>query len=139
MARQLRIVVPWVLRHKRRKKDGKLVAVRTQPSLNEWSRWHWRQRKAHVDRVYALVGDLVVEAGWQPPAMQKAIVTYTYWFPRNGRFDAENYGGKFLSDSLVMAGVIEDDDFAHLEPRVRMGGVDREAPRIEVLVEEVPS
>ena len=137
LARTLRITVPWVLRHKKRRRDGKLVPVRTQPSANEWRRWHWGQRKHHVDRVYALVGDLVASEGWQPPAMHRARVTYTVFFPRGGRHDPDNLSPKFLSDSLVAAGVVEDDDFEHMEPRVVSGGVDREAPRIEVLVEEV--
>lgn len=136
--RTLRLTVPWVLRHRKRRKDGKLTPVRTQPSLNEWRVWVWQRRKSHVDEVYELVGGLVVDAHWQPPAMHKARVTYVWWFPKRGRYDAENYGCKFITDALVAAGVIEDDDFAHLEPIVRMGGVDKDAPRIEVLIEEVP-
>jgi sugar phosphate isomerase/epimerase len=43
--------------------------------------------------------------------IEKAKITYIYYFPTRIRHDADNYNCKFLGDSLVQSGTLIDDDF----------------------------
>ena len=67
------------------------------------------------------------------PPPDKAMVRIDYYFPDRRRHDADNYCGKLLLDGLTKAGVIADDDFAHISLSVH-GYVDRTNPRTEINV-----
>lgn len=113
------------------------LGLRSQPSLNEWRRWHWARRAKHQRAVAEEVILLCRQAGWRfgSQPMQRARVTLTYHFPTDARRDPGNYGGKFILDALktprptvrgswtMGAGVIDDDDFKHCEEVVRLGDV----------------
>lgn len=107
-------------------------------SLNQWMRWHPMVRAKHAAQVKQDIGWLVVAAKWRGPALEKATVTYRFFFPGSRRRDPDNYlaATKFLADGLVQAGVLTDDDFAHYQPVLALGGVDKRNPRVEITVEE---
>ena len=71
-----------------------------------------------------------------PQPYLKARVTITYYFPTAMRHDADNYAGKFLLDGLTKAGVIVDDDLAHIRTHIA-GDYDKREPRTVITVREV--
>lgn len=109
-----------------------------QPSLNEWRRWHWSKRHEHQVMTAQAVQIALYATRWRPPPMDRARVTYRYYWPTARRRDPDNAMPKFLSDALVRCGVLVDDDFAHITLAIEQGGVDKQTPRIEVLIEELP-
>ena len=68
--------------------------------------------------------------------IEKADVKIVYFFPDHKRRDPDNYCGKMILDGLTAAGIIKDDDFDHIELTVKKGGVDRNFPRVELVIEE---
>ena len=106
----------------------------TPPSLNKYAGrenvWEYRERKElwrNLCAVYCRPRPKV------PPAF--AHVTITFFFGNRRRHDADNYQ-KFLLDGLVSAGVIEDDDFEHLQVTCK-GAYDKTNPRVVVEVQEM--
>jgi Holliday junction resolvase RusA-like endonuclease len=67
--------------------------------------------------------------------IEKAKITFTYYFPTKARHDADNMTPKFFMDGLTESGMIIDDDFKHIETLIVKGGYDKENPRMEVLIE----
>ena len=59
---------------------------------------------------------LVLEQGWQGEALEKANVKITWTFPDKRRRDLDNLlsATKPCLDSLVLAGVIQDDSMNHI-------------------------
>jgi len=75
------------------------------------------------------------------PKMKRCRITYTIYKPTRRRYDVMNVASvvdKFFQDALVESGVLEDDNYV-IVPEVvgRHGGIDKNNPRVEVLVEEL--
>ena len=85
----------------------------------EWTRRVWGACMAHKDRP---------KEPWE-----RSVVEITYYFPTQGRHDADNYAGKFLLDGLTKAGVIVDDDLRHISTVIR-GAYDKQNPRTEITI-----
>lgn len=65
----------------------------------------------------------------------KCKLTFRYYFPTRVRHDPNNYSGQFLTDGLVKAGIITDDDFGHIT-LILEGDYDKDNPRTEIYLEE---
>ena len=68
-------------------------------------------------------------------------ITYSIFYPTKRAFDVDNIGtviSKFTMDALVEFGIIEDDNY-HFVPEIvfEFGGIDKENPRCDVLIEEL--
>lgn len=100
------------------------------PSLNKYAgrenTWEYRGAKAEWR------GIVCAYCRPKRPPPPFAHLRITFYFADRRRHDADNYC-KFLLDGLVSAGVIADDDFAHVAYFVR-GGVDKNNPRTVVEV-----
>lgn len=111
-----------------------IIIPKLPPSLNEWSRKHWRVRHREVTEMTANLQALV--AVKKLPRFTKATVQLVYYF-RDGRHrDPDNYVPKFLLDGLRKAKIISDDNSTVLrlpQPEFR---VNRERPRTEVFISE---
>ena len=75
------------------------------------------------------------------PRMDKVIIDYVL-FPKSRRkTDLGNVLSvhqKFCEDALVEHGCLVDDDYKHiLETRFRFGFVDKENPRVEIIIKEI--
>jgi hypothetical protein len=80
------------------------------PSLNVLLGNHWSKRRAHRERWRWLTRQALGAAKfWERPQWRKARVSIERHGPRI--LDADNYraGTKFLTDSLVEAGILADD------------------------------
>jgi len=75
------------------------------------------------------------------PVEPPCKLTYTIYYPTKREFDIDNIGsivGKFTHDALIEAGIIEDDNYkcvAHIN--YVFGGIDKDNPRCEVVIEEI--
>lgn len=75
------------------------------------------------------------------PRFDKIKLTYVYYPNSNRRYDISNICSivdKFFSDALVETGHLEDDNYYFI-PSVLylMGKVDKDNPRVEILIEDV--
>lgn len=110
----------------------KIVLRGTPPSMNAFAGrenvWEYRKAKEYWTR---LVWSKCLND--RQKKFEHAMVRIDYWFDSSRRHDADNYAGKFLLDGLTKAGVIADDDLAHISTSIH-GHVDRENPRTEITV-----
>ena len=113
----------------------RITVPETPPSLNEILRMHYHERHKENERWAGLVAMFDNRRKRGEP-FKKASVTITYYFGNRVKRDPDNFAGKFILDSLVKTGVIEDDSFSNVD-LLLVGKVDKDNPRTEILVEEV--
>lgn len=117
----------------------KITLKGTPPSLNQTSGrqncWAYRAAK----KLWTQAVHMACAAAPDCPAapFQMAFVRIDYFFATPHRRDADNYSGKYLLDGLTRAGVIVDDSMTHISLAIH-GHVDRQHPRTEITVLEVP-
>jgi Holliday junction resolvase RusA-like endonuclease len=81
------------------------------------------------------------EIGWlakKLPVYERVDVTIT-WYEPNLRRDPDNITGggtKFIMDGLVAGGAIKDDSQRYVNSISHQFEVDRENPRVEIILEE---
>lgn len=75
------------------------------------------------------------------PVNGQCKIEYTIYYPTRRLFDIDNIGSvitKFTHDALVEFGILEDDNYKIVTEIVyRFGGVDKDNPRCDVIIEEV--
>lgn len=75
------------------------------------------------------------------PVTGTCRISYTIYYPTRRLFDIDNIGSvitKFTHDALVEFGILEDDNYKIVEEIVyRFGGIDKEYPRCDVVIEEI--
>lgn len=75
------------------------------------------------------------------PVEGKCKVTYTIYYPTRRLFDIDNIGSvitKFTHDALVEFDILEDDNYTVVTEIVyRFGGIDKENPRCDVVIESL--
>ena len=108
------------------------------PSLNRFAgrqhSWEYRDAKSYWTQLVWAASRASKDRPAKP--MEKADVEILYYFPTRSRHDADNYSGKFLLDGLTKAGVIVDDDLAHIRTHIA-GDYDKREPRTVITVKEV--
>lgn len=108
------------------------------PSLNRFAGRtnSWEYRKAKSDWTEQVIYSVRALRDRPREPYQLADVELLYYFPTRSRHDADNYAGKLLLDGLTRAGVIVDDDMAHIRLHIA-GSYDRREPRTVITVREV--
>ncbi|MDE7281712.1 MAG: RusA family crossover junction endodeoxyribonuclease [Ruminiclostridium sp.] len=71
-----------------------------------------------------------------PIPLEGVTVTLRYFFPDGRRRDPDNYSGKIVLDGLVKCGILKDDSFNCIDLEIEQGGVDKENPRVEIMIKE---
>lgn len=68
----------------------------------------------------------------------RPVVIHYTWIEPNRRRDKDNiaFAKKFIQDSLVHAGVLQNDGWKHIEHFTDDFAVDPKNPRVEVVIEE---
>lgn len=100
-------------------------------------------RNAHfhvLNKVKILFKELVKNQIEEIPKFNgKISLTYTVFPKTKVKLDVNNIcsiADKFFSDALVELGKLDDDNFEHIPViKAKYGEVDKENPRIEVLIE----
>lgn len=118
----------------------KIVINDIPPSNNKFMGNGSVKKQAHVyqdvKKQWAMLIRLAVGRNKPKAAIERAIVTITYYFPNRIRRDPDNYSGKFINDGLVRAGVLKDDSFSNIN-LILKGDYDKDNPRTEIEIKEV--
>lgn len=72
--------------------------------------------------------------------IEKTVELEFYWYEPNKRRDHDNvssFGRKVIQDALVKAGVLKDDGWDYIDGFRDVFLLDRENPRIEVVIKEI--
>jgi hypothetical protein len=102
------------------------------PSLNVWLTWHWSKQNRYKHDLYDAVSALVM--AYKLPKVKFAYITITYYFKTRQRRDiVDNFCPKFLCDSLVNGGLLEDDRSDWIKVEL-VAEYDKERPRCEITI-----
>lgn len=107
------------------------------PTQNELRRMHFQTIAKEKSEWEKIIWFLTKEQKISP--VQKANVTYEFFFKDEKRRDPDNYAAsaKMIQDGLVKAGILPDDNFDYVpELRIKKGGISKQ-PYILVHLEEV--
>lgn len=115
---------------------GKLPGLNDYIAAERTNRYKGAKMKADSENIVAVairqcLGGMRIE---KPVYME-----YT-WYDPNKRRDKDNissFGRKVIQDALVSTGVLKDDGWKHLVGFSDRFEVDRDNPRIEVLIKEI--
>ena len=72
--------------------------------------------------------------------IEKPVELEFYWYEKNKKRDHDNvssFGRKVIQDALVKAGVLKDDGWDYVDGFRDVFLLDRENPRIEVMIKEI--
>ena len=117
----------------------KLIIPGELPGLNEiiaMSKEHWakyaEEKHSRTEEIAYLTRSQIKKK------YKKVDLTFT-WYCRNKKRDKDNIiaGQKFILDGLVAAGVIENDGWEQIGNISHFFSIDKENPRVEVIIKEV--
>ena len=73
---------------------------------------------------------------YQPISVYPCALTIVLWGATKRRYDIDNRATSVL-DVLQDAGILEDDDWAHVQTlTIQHGGLDKTRPRVDIWVDE---
>lgn len=118
--------------NKRRRKNA--IDRPTHPSINKWFIMKRPQMNALKQKIKDFIIWFVENQGLTNRKIQKCDMTFVSYFKTKIRADTDNTVPKFYLDGFVEAGLIEDDDYSHLESLTLRCGYDKESPRTEIFI-----
>lgn len=107
------------------------------PSLNQWMVMMRPQMNNNKQKWKDFIVWLVEQNELTNKQIEKAKITFVYYFPTKLRRDADNYTPKNIMDGFTESGLLVDDDFGHIAELKIQGGYDKENPRTEIYIEEI--
>ena len=118
--------------------DGRL------PSLNEYvnaersNRYQGAKLKKDTERLIKLYITRAHTLGTISKVSSYPINVSIRWYEKDSRRDADNvfFAVKFILDSLVSYGIIENDSQKYIKTIDNVISIDRDFPRIEVYINE---
>ncbi len=117
------------------KAKNKRITSPQHPSMNTYYKANYREAN-HIKQMWK---DFVVwrikELGLSNANIGKCRITYVTYFKTNRRHDPDNISPKFIFDGFVESGLLTDDDLKHVTSLTIEGGIDKENPRMEFLIE----
>ncbi len=117
----------------------KLVIPGELPGLNEiieYSKEHWAK---YAGEKHFRTQEIAYLAKSQIKRKYKKVDLTFIWYCKNRKRDKDNIiaGQKFILDGLVAAGVIENDGWEQIGNISHFFSIDKENPRVEVIIKEV--
>lgn len=107
-------------------------------NLNGYRNWQFQLNNQLKKTFKIQVAEKIREL---TPVKGTCRITYTIFYPTRRLFDIDNIGSvitKFTHDALVEFGILEDDNYKIVEEIVyRFGGIDKDDPRCDVVIEEI--
>lgn len=107
-------------------------------NLNGYRNWQFQLNNQLKKTFKIQVAEKIREL---TPVTGTCRITYTIYYPTRRLFDIDNIGSvitKFTHDALVEFGILEDDNYKVVEEIVyRFGGIDKDDPRCDVVIEEI--
>lgn len=120
---------------------SKLIIQGTLPNLNDYTKANRANRYAGAN-LKKKTEDMIA---WH--IMQQLhgvhydnpVTLRFHWFEANRRRDLDNiaFAKKFILDALVKNEIIDDDNWGHVRGFVDVFRIDKENPRVEVVIGEV--
>ncbi len=104
--------------------------------LNANSRKHWADRSTKTG-IWRPAGLAAAQAAALPVLVPFVVIHATIFKARAGRYDPSNLYPtiKAIIDGLTDYGLVEDDDYRHVDgPHMHHGGFDKNNPRIELTI-----
>lgn len=106
-------------------------------NLNGYRNWQFQLNNQLKKTFKIQVAEKVREL---TPVTGTCRIEYTIYYPTRRLFDIDNIGSvitKFTHDALVEFGILEDDNYKIVEEiTYKFGGIDKEDPRCDVVIEE---
>ena len=101
------------------------------------SNHYWKRRKA-TRQCRSDAATLALQH--RRKGFQKGVISYKFWFPDNRPRDLANYIQmcKAYVDGIVDAGIIPDDRWQVLSFGQVSADIDREDPRVEIIIDGLP-
>lgn len=98
-----------------------------------------RYKAAKLKRENEAVVMIAIKQQLRNVKIEKPVYMEYTWVEKNKRRDLDNitFGRKIIQDSLVKAGILKDDGWKYILGFSDRFQVDRENPRIEVIIKEV--
>ena len=107
-------------------------------NLNKYKQWHFQENNRLKKLFKISVAKFIRQL---EPIKGRCKLTYTIYYENNRKFDIDNVGAvvsKFNSDALVELGVLVEDNYDYVVEIVfKYGGIDRDNPRCDVVLEEL--
>lgn len=102
----------------------------------------YRNTQAFVlNKVKQLYTDIMLKEIEPLPVFDKVRLTYTVYTGSSHKSDVMNWTSvvdKFFQDTMVKAGKLTDDNYQYVPEVIsRFGGIDKNNPRVEILIEPV--
>lgn len=122
--------------------EYKLIIPGTLPNLNDYIAAE-RTNRHKGAKMKADSGNIVATAIRQcmrGVRIDKPVFMEYTWIEPSRRRDKDNissFGRKVIQDALVDTGVLKDDGWKHVVGFSDRFGIDKEDPRIEVLIKEI--
>jgi len=107
------------------------------PSINEYSIMNNQAANKLKQNWKAFISWLLNKHSLTGLNIQKCQITYTTYFKTAHRHDVDNVSPKYIFDAFVDSKFIVDDDLEHITSLTIKGGIDKENPRIEFIVEVI--
>ena len=114
------------------KRKKKPIKSPIPPSLNTWMIMKRPQMNNEKQIYKEFIIWLVNHNNLQNKKIEKATLTFTYYFPTHHRHDADNYAPKNCLDGFTASGLLVDDDLEHVKMLSIKGGYDKINPRTEI-------
>lgn len=109
-------------------------------NLNGYRNWQFQLNNSLKKAFKIEVAERIREL---TPVTGACKITYTIYYPTRRLFDIDNIGAvvtKFTHDALVEFGILEDDNYKIVtEITYKFGGVDKDNPRCDIVIEEIPN
>lgn len=107
-------------------------------NLNGYRNWQFQLNNQLKKTFKIQVAEKIREL---TPVTGTCKITYTIYYPTRRLFDIDNIGSvitKFTHDALVEFGILEDDNYKIVEEiTYKFGGIDKDDPRCDVVIEEI--
>ena len=119
----------------------KLTIPCTLPGLNEYIKAERsnKHKAAAMKRDTEHIISFVIRDQLKGIKLDRTVAMHYTWVEPNRKRDKENiaFARKFIQDSLVNMRVLPDDGWKYIEGFTDRFIVDREKPRVEVVIEEI--
>jgi Holliday junction resolvase RusA-like endonuclease len=110
------------------------IEAPTHPSINKWMILRRPQMNGLKQNYKEFIVWFIQESGLTNRKIKKCEMTFISYFRTKVRKDVDNTVPKFTLDGFTEAGLIEDDDFLHLESITLKCGYDKDNPRTEIYI-----
>lgn len=107
------------------------------PSLNEYLGMSSVAQNTLKTKWEEFIAYILEDSHLLNKKINKCRIFYTTYFKVDRRHDLDNISPKFIFDGLVKAGFLIDDDYKHITSLNIQCDIDKNYPRVEILVEVI--